>query len=58
VDLHVEVPPVKFREIAGNRTGETLAQIRDRVVAAHRRQHERFKQKPNITCDARMGRVN
>jgi len=51
----VEVPPVKFREIAGDRTGETSKQIRDRVVDARRRQHERFKQKPKITCNARMG---
>jgi magnesium chelatase family protein len=55
VDLHVEVPPVKFREIAGDRIGETSAQIRDRVVTARRRQHDRFKQKPKITCNARMG---
>ena len=55
IDLHVEVPQVKFREIAGDRTGETSAQIRDRVVAARRRQHERFKHKPKITCNARMG---
>ena len=55
VDLHVEVPPVKFREISGDRTGETSAQIRERVVAARRRQHARFKDKPKITCNARMG---
>ena len=55
VDLHVEVPAVKLREIAGDRTGETSAQIRDRVVAARRRQHDRFKAKPKITCNARMG---
>ncbi len=55
IDLHVEVPPVKFREIAGDRTGETSAQIRERVVAARRRQHDRFKAKPKITCNARMG---
>src|SRR3989441_147786 len=36
IDLHVEVPPVKFREISSERTGETSAQIRDRVVAARR----------------------
>jgi magnesium chelatase family protein len=53
--LHVEVPPVKFREIAGDRTGETSSQIRERVVAARQRQHERFKNKPKITCNARMG---
>ena len=55
IDLHIEVPPVKFREISGDRTGETSAQIRDRVVAARQRQHERFKNKPKITCNARMG---
>jgi len=55
IDLHVEVPPVKFHEIAGDRTGETSAQVRERVVAARRRQHDRFKNKPKITCNARMG---
>jgi magnesium chelatase family protein len=55
IDLHVEVPPVKFREIAGDRTGETSAEIRARVVAARRRQQQRFAHKPRITCNARMG---
>ena len=55
IDLHIEVPQVKFREISGDRTGETSAQIRGRVVAARRRQHERFANKPKITCNARMG---
>ena len=55
IDLHVEVPQVKFREISGERTGETSAQIRERVVAARQRQQARFKRKPKITCNARMG---
>jgi len=55
VDLHVEVPQVKFREISGDRTGETSAQIRERVVAARQRQQARFAYKPKITCNARMG---
>ena len=46
IDLHIEVPQVQFREISGGRTGETSAQIRERVVAARRRQQERFKAKP------------
>jgi magnesium chelatase family protein len=49
------VPPVKFREITSERTGEMSAQIRERVVAARQRQQERFKSKPKITCNARMG---
>jgi magnesium chelatase family protein len=55
IDLHVEVPQVKFREIVGDRTGETSAQIRERIVAARKRQHKRFAHKPKITCNARMG---
>jgi len=55
IDLHIEVPAVKFRDITSERTGETSAQIRERVIAARQRQHERFKEKPRITCNARMG---
>src|SRR5512135_1147176 len=55
VDLHVEVPAVKFREISSERTGEPSAAIRERVVTARRRQQTRFAHKPKITCNARMG---
>jgi len=55
IDLHVEVPPVKFREMTGHGTGEASAQIRDRVVAARQRQLARFRHKPTITCNAGMG---
>lgn len=55
IDLHVEVPAVKFREITTDQVGETSAQVRERVVAARRRQQQRFKGKPKVTCNARMG---
>ncbi len=55
IDLHVEVPAVKFQEITSERTGETSSQIRERVIAARRRQQARFADKPRITCNARMG---
>jgi len=55
IDLHIEVPPVKFREITGEKTGEPSAQIRERVIAARNRQQKRFEAKPKITCNARMG---
>jgi magnesium chelatase family protein len=42
IDLHIEVPQVKFREISGDRTGETSAEIRARVIAARQRQQKRF----------------
>jgi magnesium chelatase family protein len=55
IDLHVEVPQVKFRDITSEQTGETSAAIRERVVAARGLQQQRFKDKPKITCNARMG---
>ena len=55
IDLHIEVPAVKFREISDGKPGETSAQIRERVIAARQRQIARFKDKPKISCNARMG---
>jgi len=54
IDLHIEVPQVKFRDITGEATGEPSEKIRERVMAARRRQHRRFQDKPKITCNARM----
>ncbi len=54
IDLHVEVPAVKFREMTAAKPGETSAQIRERVAAARRRQQKRFAG-TKITCNARMG---
>ena len=53
VDLQVEVPQVKFREISGEQNGETSAQIRERVVASRERQQKRFDGS-RVTCNARM----
>src|SRR4051794_10606116 len=55
VDLHVEVPAVKFQEITSDRTGEMSAQIRERVIVARKLQQDRFKDRPKISCNARMG---
>jgi len=37
------------------RTGETSAEIRERVMMARRRQQERFASVSRATCNARMG---
>ena len=55
IDLHIEVPQVKFREMSAAAPGETSAQIRERVIAARKLQHQRFADKRRITCNARMG---
>src|SRR5882762_8614753 len=54
IDLHVEVPQVKFREMTGVANGESSATIRERVIAARERQQRRFAG-TRITCNARMG---
>ena len=53
IDIHVEVPAVKYEDLAGAYTGETSAQIRPRVQKARERQHERFKG-TKIYCNADM----
>lgn len=55
IDLHIEVPQVKFREMTAEPNGEPSAKIRERVIGARRRQQQRFASKPKITCNARMG---
>jgi len=55
IDLHIEVPQVKFREMTGEPNGESSAQIRERVIAARKLQHARFAARPKISCNARMG---
>jgi magnesium chelatase family protein len=54
IDIHVEVPAVKFREMTQNRPSESSADIRQRVIAARTLQNERFKGR-KISCNARMG---
>src|SRR5262249_46467302 len=55
VDLHIEVPAVKFQDITATRAGESSAQIRERVITARRRQQGRFQGRTRINCNARMG---
>jgi len=54
LDIHVEVPPVKYDELKdeGN-AAETSAEIKARVDKARRIQNERYKNE-NITCNARL----
>ncbi len=54
IDLHVEVPAVRYNELAGLERGEPSAAIRERVVAARRLQQERFSDSPGVHCNAAM----
>lgn len=54
IDLHVEVPAVRFRELVASRHGEPSAVIRARVLSARTRQLSRLRGR-RVTCNARMG---
>ena len=53
IDIHVDVPAVKYRELAGEATGESSEAMRSRVSAARGRQLERFREE-KIHCNAEM----
>ena len=42
IDIHVDVPAVQYKDLASQESGETSAQIREKVVAARERQRRRF----------------
>jgi len=54
IDLHVEVTPVSFDQIAENRKAEPSEAIRDRVIRAREMQLERFKDNPLVHSNALM----
>ena len=55
IDLHVEVTPVSYDELSSfERPRESSEDIRERVVKAREIQMERFKDHPEIYCNAQM----
>jgi magnesium chelatase family protein len=55
IDLHVEVPNVPYRTMAGEATGESSEAVRARVIAAREIQARRFAGRRKVFCNARMG---
>ncbi|MEK6531969.1 MAG: YifB family Mg chelatase-like AAA ATPase [Deltaproteobacteria bacterium] len=53
IDIHCEVPQVRFSDLQKEAASETSADVRQRVGAARQRQAERFEGMP-ITTNARM----
>lgn len=51
IDLHVEVMPVEFSELTQENQEESSAQVRRRVEAARKKQHQRFGDS-GIFCNA------
>lgn len=54
IDLHIEVSPVPFDDLAQKELGETSAQIRARVTAARKIQQQRFDQSSRVHYNAQM----
>ena len=42
IDIHIDVPAVKYRELRAGESPESSAEIRARVEPARQRQHDRF----------------
>ncbi len=53
IDLHIEVPSLKWKEITGDQAGESSADIRERVEKARKIQQDRFSSE-GIHCNAQM----
>jgi magnesium chelatase family protein len=53
IDIHIDMPAVKYRELREDASGETSDQIRARVIAARSRQLRRY-QGEKIYCNAQL----
>ena len=54
IDIQCEISPLPFKDLSKAEQGETSANIRERVLKARSIQTERFKNYPNIHCNAQM----
>ena len=55
IDIHIEVAAVRYQELAAKRCGESSKEIRQRVVAARKRQGARFDGRGEVYKNADMG---
>jgi magnesium chelatase family protein len=54
IDLHVEVPGVRYRDLSDTRVGEPSHAIRERVARAREIQRARFAGRADIYANAHM----
>jgi len=55
IDIHIEVPAVKYKELSSDNKSETSSDIRTRVINARKIQLKRFTEMKNIFCNGDMG---
>lgn len=54
IDIHIEIPAVKYKELRAPAPAEDSAAVRERVVAARRRQLARFAGEKKVYSNAHM----
>lgn len=54
IDIHLEVTPVNFENLAQTKPAEKSSEIQKRVIQARKIQTERFKNRKNTYCNAQM----
>jgi magnesium chelatase family protein len=54
IDIHIEVPAVKYKEISSETKGETSTEIRERVIKARKIQYERFANLKDVFSNGDM----
>jgi magnesium chelatase family protein len=52
IDIHIEVTPVPFQDLTMDAESETSASIRESVIRARQVQQDRYKNHPEIHCNA------
>jgi len=54
IDIHIEVPAVKYKELRGDTEIESSAKVRERVLRARDIQLERYKGETKLYANAQM----
>jgi magnesium chelatase family protein len=54
IDIHIEVPAVKYKELRAETLAEDSAAVRARVIAARERQVERYRGEKKTYSNAQM----
>lgn len=55
IDIHIEVPAVKYKDLSNDEISENSIEIRERVIKARKIQLDRFSNKKAIRNNADMG---
>lgn len=54
IDMHLDVPAVRFKDLSRGEPGESSAKIKARIAAARSMQSERYQRRKNVSCNNQM----